>query len=273
MCDFFTFCSDPTKSIPERFLFFDWPNRQNIIADKLKYEADSHTSIADFYGYKGVAEDTLNKYEYNPLLGRFKVDQINNVNDAVEAEAWVRALDFKRVIAPLVIKPIINPSKMAPPEITSEVLELLRQWDSVRASVGDSMWASMRDSVGYSVRDSVEASVGYGVWASVWDSVRDSVGDSMWASMRDSVGYSVRDSVEASVWDSVRDSVGASVGDSVRDSVGAYLSSFFSIKYKFDFSPTVKLWEMGLVPSFDGKKWRLHGKEKAEILWEGEITP
>ena len=197
MCNFFTFCSDPTKPIPERFLYFDWPYRQKIIAGELKYEADSHTSIADFYGYKGVAEDTLNKYEYNPLLARFKVDQINNkVNDAPEAEAWVRALDLKKVIAPLVIKPIINPFKMAPPEITPEVLALLRQWASVRASVRDSVWAS------------------------------------------------------------------------VRDSVGVYLSSFFSITYKLDFSPAVKLWEMGLVPSFDGKKWRLHGKEKADILWK-----
>jgi hypothetical protein len=225
MCNFFTFCSDPTKPIPERFLYFDWPYRQKIIAGELKYEADSHTSIADFYGYKGVAEDTLNKYEYNPLLARFKVDQINNkVNDAPEAEAWVRALDLKKVIAPLVIKPIINPFKMAPPEITPEVLALLRQWASVRASVRDS------------VRDSV------------WASVRDSV----WASVGDSVGASVRDSVWASV----------------RDSVGVYLSSFFSITYKLDFSPAVKLWEMGLVPSFDGKKWRLHGKEKADILWK-----
>jgi hypothetical protein len=221
MCNFFTFCSDPTKPIPERFLYFDWPYRQKIIAGELKYEADSHTSIADFYGYKGVAEDTLNKYEYNPLLARFKVDQINNkVNDAPEAEAWVRALDLKKVIAPLVIKPIINPFKMAPPEITPEVLALLRQWASVRDSVRDSVWASVRDSV--------------------------------WASVGDSVGASVRDSVWASV----------------RDSVGVYLSSFFSITYKLDFSPAVKLWEMGLVPSFDGKKWRLHGKEKADILWK-----
>jgi len=28
---------------------------------------------------------------------------------------------------------------------------------------------------------------------------------------------------------------------------------------------------MGLIPSFDGKKWRLHGGKKAEILWEGTL--
>jgi len=30
----------------------------------------------------------------------------------------------------------------------------------------------------------------------------------------------------------------------------------------------VQLWELGLVPSFDGKVWRLHGGEKAAVLFE-----
>jgi len=30
----------------------------------------------------------------------------------------------------------------------------------------------------------------------------------------------------------------------------------------------VKLWEMGLVPSFDGKVWRLHGGKNAKVLFE-----
>jgi len=88
-------------------------------------------------------------------------------------------------------------------------------------------------------------------------------------------------------WDSVGDSVGASVGDSVgdsvKDSVGAYTGTFFLLprdawKYtenvktdEYPFLPLVKLWEQGLVPSFDGKKWRLHGGEDAMILWKGEL--
>jgi hypothetical protein len=35
-----------------------------------------------------------------------------------------------------------------------------------------------------------------------------------------------------------------------------------------DFSPAIKLWEMGLVPSFDGKTWRLHGGKNAKILFK-----
>ena len=96
--------------------------------------------------------------------------------------------------------------------------------------------------------------------------------DSVWASVRDSVWASV----QASVWDSVGDSVGDSAGDSVWDSAGAYTGSFFKIpmwkyvkhpKGKYPYQPLVALWNSGLVPSFDGKIWRLHGGPKAEILF------
>ena len=80
-----------------------------------------------------------------------------------------------------------------------------------------------------------------------------------------------------SVRDSVRDSVGDSIGDSVGDSVMGYIGSFFKlekwkyIKHKNDeypFASVVRLWEIGLIPSFDGTIWRLHGGKKAKILFE-----
>jgi hypothetical protein len=72
----------------------------------------------------------------------------------------------------------------------------------------------------------------------------------------------VWDSVRASVWDSVRASVGASMR--------AYCSDFVDVKYKYDFSPAIKLWKKGLVPSFDGKLWRLHSKDG--IVWTGSFN-
>ena len=78
-------------------------------------------------------------------------------------------------------------------------------------------------------------------------------------------------------------SVGASVGDSVWASVGAYTGSFLVLPRKawkyteniegddYPFEPCAYLWESGLVPSFDGKKWRLHGGKDAKIVWEGEL--
>jgi hypothetical protein len=249
MCKFFSFVSDPTWPLTQRFRYFNWEQRQDFLKGKIQMESpDSHTSIAYYLGYTARMEDKLNKYEYNPLTGVFTVDQINNnIDDRDESEKWVRGLDFAIVVAPLIIKPIIHPFKIQPPEITPEVLELLKQW----ASVGNSVW------------DSVRASVGNSVWDSVRDSVRASVGNSV----RASVGNSVRDSVR----DSVRASVGNSVWDSVWDSVRAYISSFITIEYKYDLSPAIKLWEMGLVPVFDGKVWKLCGGKKGQVLWEGVL--
>ena len=80
----------------------------------------------------------------------------------------------------------------------------------------------------------------------------------------------------ASVWDSVWDSVWASVWDSV----WGYVSSFFLLeawkgvkheKGENPFQSCIDLWEAGIVPSFDGKIWRLHAGKNAKIVWEGEI--
>jgi len=39
-------------------------------------------------------------------------------------------------------------------------------------------------------------------------------------------------------------------------------------KGSYPFQSAVWLWKQGLVPSFDGSTWRLHGGKKAKILWE-----
>ena len=80
------------------------------------------------------------------------------------------------------------------------------------------------------------------------------------------------------MWDSVRASVRDSVWDSVRASIHAYISSLFpnikkwqGIDHKEGVNPFqsgIDLWHMGLVPSFDGKVWRLHKGINAEIVLE-----
>jgi hypothetical protein len=223
MCKFFSVCSTGDG----KPLYFDARIRKDIIKKKSKYEsADSHTSIADHFGHKGLDEDKLNKYEYDVWNKHLEVDHLGTKDDSNAIKDFCDKLDFTTIVPELRIKPIINPFKdIQTLEVTKADIKLLKEWDSV--------WDSVRDSV--------------------WDSVRDSVGDSV----RDSVGDSVRDSV----WDSVRDSV----WDSVRDSVGAYIATFVDTKYKFDFSSAQKLWERGLVAIFDGENWRLHGKGGKEV--------
>ena len=255
MCQFFSCVSDGYGYV----MYFDAEMRKKIINKPANYqETDSHTSIAHHYGFRGRAEDKLNKYEYNPLTGKFAVDQLNTTDDSKQVRRFCNSLDFSTVVPELVIKDIINPlTNVVASEVTEQVKELLKQWASVRDSAWPSVWDSVRDSVGASVRDSVWASVRWAVWDSVWDSVRDSV----WASVWDSVGASVRWAVWNSVWDSVR----------------VYISSFFNlpnwkyIKHKEGenpFQPCIDLWERGFVPSFDGKIWRLHAGPKAEIIYE-----
>ena len=153
-----------------------------------------------------------------------------------------------------------NPLEIiSPKKITKEHLKLLKEWDLVRVSVRFSVWAS--------------------VWDSVRDPVGDLVGDSVWDSVRDSVGHSVGDSV----WDSVRGSVGNSVRDSVGGNIGQFFPKITNWKHVdtskkpyseikgYPFQSIVKLWKLGLVPSFDGANWRLHGYEDARVLWEGKI--
>ena len=222
-----------------------------------KLGVDSHSDLARFGGYKDEVLGEFAKFEITPKN-----------NDYLNPDEWVYRVDespvpkwcgahekelalaahkkwLKQLNKFLVRKPIVHPFEVAPPtELKRKHTLLLKKWDSVRDSVGDS--------------------VGGSVWVSVGGSVWVSVGDSVW----DSVGDSVRDSVG--------DSVGDSVWDSVRDSVWAYTGSFFRIpvwkyvkhpKGKYPYQPLVTLWNSGLVPSFDGTTWRLHGGKKAAVLF------
>jgi len=235
MCKFFSLNSDG-KGNP---YYFDDKLRQKCLKKKLNYSPDSHTSIADYFGFKGKKEDKMNKYEYNPLTKEFAIDQINVDDDSNILKKFCLNLDFKKIVPKLIIKPIIHPfNDKSITRVTKKDIELMKKW----ANVWDSVRASVWDSVG----DSVRVSVGVSVWASVWDSVRDSVRDSVW--------------------------------DSVRDSVWAYTSSFFNLpKWKYikhkvginPYQPLIDLWEKGLVPSYDGKIWRMHGKE-GKIIYEAK---
>ena len=210
MCKFFSFVTNPDHD--KNYYYFDWQMRQSD-----KEGADSHSHICAHFN---LNEDKCNKYEYNPLTKQFAVDMQNaKKNDHIRAKRWVESLNWKLIVEPLIIKPIVNPFEL--PKIdkpTDEQVGLLKEWASVRASVRDL----------------------------------------------------VRDSVRASVWDSVGDSVWDSVGASVVDSVWAYISTFFAIEYKHDFSSVAKLWEAGLVSSFDGNTWRLHSGKNADVVYEWE---
>ena len=205
-----------------------------------KFGTDSHDSLLKIAGIK---DDTIDPN----LIGFCRVEISPKNKDYLTPDKWVFKIDMDvtpawwtlahkkacmkaheewkdQLYKILVRKAIVHPFKITPPKkITQEHIGLLKEW------------ASVRDSVGYSVR----ASVGY----SVGDSVRDSVGDSVWA-------YTgTLFLLPRGTW--------------------KYTENIKTDDYPF--LPLVKLWEQGLVPSFDGKTWRLHGGESAKILWEGVV--
>jgi len=214
-----------------------------------KLGVDSHSELARIGGYA------------DRVLGEFaKIEITPKNNDYINPDQWVYRVDespvpswcglrekelclaahgkwLKKLEKFINRHPIVHPFQKIPPKtIQKKHILLLKKW----ASVGD----SVRASVGDSVRDSVRASVGDSVWNSAWNSV--------WASVR----ASVRASVGASVW--------------------AYTGSFFRIpvwkyvkhpKGKYPYQPLVTLWNSGLVPSFNGTTWRLHGGPKAAVLF------
>ena len=206
-----------------------------------KIGVDSHSDLARLSGYQDRVLGEFAKIEITPKNGDYLYpDEWAYSVDESPVPVWcgmhekelclaAHAKWLKKLDKFIIRHPIVHPFKIAAPEtIGPKHIRLLKKWASVGDSVGDSVWNSVWDSVG--------ASVGASVWDSVW----------------------------------------ASVGDSVWDSVGAYIGSFFRIpvwkyvkhpKGKYPYQPLVTLWNAGLVPSFDGTTWRLHGGKKAKVLF------
>lgn len=188
-----------------------------------------------------------NKSYLRPDKWVYRVDQDDRPEwyreEFAEAECRKAHAEWlKKLRAVLPEQDLVNPFGVPPPnEITPAHLALLREWASVVDTAGDSVWDS--------------------VWASVWASVRDPVKASVWAS--------VWDPVKASVWDSVWGSVWAYIGSLFRVPRVAWKNTEHIPGDGYPFQPAVDLWHQGLVPSYDGTTWRLHGGPDGRALWEG----
>jgi hypothetical protein len=177
------------------------------------------------------------RYERIKLVRQVPLEEVRALAEAEEEKIGYK---LSEALFP------VNPLKIEAGPVTDEEIDLLKKWDSV--------------------------------WGSVLDSVRNSIRDSIWDSVRDSVLDSVCDSIRDSVWGSI---IRGSIWDSVWGSVWAYISSLYPgiktwkridhPKGENPFQPCIDLWHRGFVPSFDGKTWRLHAGENAEVVWEGRI--
>ena len=99
MCEFFSLCSAGDG----KALYFDAIIRKRILSGELKYDTDSHTSIAHYFGFMGNKEDNLNKYEYNVLTKKFRINHLVGNDDSKEIRRFCENLDFKTVVPELIV--------------------------------------------------------------------------------------------------------------------------------------------------------------------------
>ena len=230
-------CDNFDDDIKKFFYGFHATNIEGLI---YSFNTNKRVFMSEVWGKK-VEINSLNmRYENIKLIREMSFDKIRELAKKEEERLGYRLSEVLFPYNPLSKRCII----------TDKEIKLLKKWISVRASIGDSVQNSVRDSV----RNSIKACV----WDSIWDSI--------WRS----------------AWDSVRASVIAAVGDSalesIEDSVCAYMSSLFlnikkwayieHIEGENPYQPCIDLWKSNLVPSFDGKIWRLHTGPKAEIVYE-----
>ena len=179
-----------------------------------KLGVDSHSDLARLGGYQDRVLGEFAKYEVTPRNGNYlHPDEWVCRVDESPTPSWCGMHEKELVLAAhrqwlsslsklLNLHPTVHPFSLTPPTITERHIQLLKEWASVRALVGDS--------------------------------------------------------------------VGASVADSVWAAVGAYMGSFFKLpewQEGYPFQSAVDLWEMGLVASFDGATWRLHGGPGGKVLY------
>lgn len=233
MCNFFSFCTMPSAN--SNIYYFDWKQRL-----EMKHEgADSHSHIC---AYHKIDEDKCNKWEYKPLTKELVLDMQNDPkNDEERVRRWLDKLDWKTIVEPLIINPIVNPFELQPIEtVTDEQIGWLKEWSKIKDANWEEEMASVKELAG----ELVGESVGESVVASIWTSVGDSVWRSIWAS----VGGRVLVSVWVAMW--------------------AYACSFFKTEKYVLTTTAIKLWEAGLVPTRDGSVWRLHTGPDARIVYE-----
>jgi hypothetical protein len=209
---------------------------------------------AEVKGNSKIFSAAKQRYEYIKLGNPLSDNEVKALCREIEHELGYK---LSEVLYP------VNPLLLPKATVNDDDLELLKQWDSVRYGVGDI------------VRSSIISSAWDGVMSVVWDSVWYSSGDSVLNSVISRARWNARYSVKSSIWDSVWNCVGAYIG-SMFPSINKWkYKTYEQGQYPFQqypFQSAVNLWYRGLVPSFDGKIWRLHSGEKAEIVWtEPEI--
>lgn len=242
MCSFFSLVTSPDL-FPNKKFYLNWEFRR----DNPFENPDSHSIICRTFS---LPEDRSNKYEYNPLTGKFKADGINaDVDDSLQVESWCKVLDFKTVNPYLIVKPVVNVATLPEViEITKEHLKLLEDWKKAYTAFCSSLeFAATSDAVFSKTFRLVQDSKKDSRWCTVWNLIQETVSEE--------VNYSARHLPDV-------------LRSAFLRAKYFYCTSFFDIEYGYNFSPVVKLWEAGLFTYFDGRVWRIYSGKNTKLLYK-----
>jgi len=155
----------------------------------------------------------------------------------------------------------VNPFEIKPPKINDSHIGLLGQWALIQDLIWDLNEFSIKASILHTAVNVIDSSILYSLERIIYDEVWEPILRSVEAEAEDWIKVLLLNSIRYAVW--------------------AYIGSLFPNikKWKYinhkpgvhPFQCAVTLWKQGLVPSFDGETWRLHGGEKARVLWEGKF--
>ena len=236
MYGFFSFLSDGNGNI----FYIGCDERRRIFAGESSVSADDDECIAIHNFGSREKADLYNYWYYDPFTDNLTLKRENTTNDR-------NLLDKEKIIAAVhecvpefILKPVINPftNGQFEGQVTPEILELLHGWESVI------------------------------------DTIDDSLSDIAYETIISTVHETMNDQILSIIWDKIKAETDESdfcyCYESVFEAVLGYLSSFFVFKKWTNseensninpYQPCISLWEMGIVPVFNGRQWSLHGSK------------
>lgn len=118
-----------------------------------------------------------NEYEYNPFTKKFISNQINSsIDDSVQAEDWIKALDFKRIAKPLDTRPIINPISLPKRiSVSKDEFLFLKHWSFVSKSLRKDDDNPLLLSVVKMIESSLGSDRYFPFWSPLYPFMRDSI--------------------------------------------------------------------------------------------------
>lgn len=236
MYGFFSFLSDGNGNI----FYIGCDERRRIFAGESSVSADDDECIAIHNFGSREKADLYNYWYYDPFTDTMTLKRENTTNDRnlLDKEKIITAV--YECVPELILKPVINPftNGQFKGQVTPEALGFLHEWKAIIGNIDNMLYDTVYETIMFTVRGVIHDQL----MSSIWDVIRSQTEENDFC-------YCY---------------------ESAFETVIGYLSSFFVFQKWNNFKegsdvnpylPCIHLWEMGLVPVFNGRQWNLHSNK------------